>query len=64
MRLREQYEINGLTAWALITKAERFRVHTVTMLPESDVRRMRMILARIDRIIGFHLSSARVRPHH
>jgi nickel-dependent lactate racemase len=56
-RLREAYEVNGQTAWALLTKAERFRVHLVSTLPDEDVRRMRMTparsleeaLARIDR---------------
>jgi nickel-dependent lactate racemase len=45
-RLREQYEVNGQTAWALLTKTERFRVHIVTKLGDEDVRRMRMIPAR------------------
>jgi lactate racemase len=44
-RLREKYEVNGQTAWALLTKAERFRVHIVTLLPEQAVRSMRMIPA-------------------
>ena len=43
MLLRGAYEVNGQTAWALLTKAESFRVHIVTKLPEADVRRMRMI---------------------
>jgi nickel-dependent lactate racemase len=42
-RLRTAYEVNGQTAWALLTKAERFRVHLVSSLDEDDVRRMRMI---------------------
>jgi nickel-dependent lactate racemase len=42
LRLREHYEVNGQTAWALLTKTERFRVHIITELPEPDVRRMRM----------------------
>jgi lactate racemase len=42
-RLREAYEVNGQTAWALLSKAERFRVNLVTKLPDDDVRRMRMI---------------------
>lgn len=46
MRLREHYEVNGQTAWALLTKTERFRVHIVTKLQEADVRRMRMIPAQ------------------
>jgi nickel-dependent lactate racemase len=41
-RLREQYEVNGQTAWALLTKTERFRVHIVTTLPEADALKMRM----------------------
>lgn len=45
-RLREAYEVNGQTAWALLTKAERFRVQMVSQLSEDDVRRMRMIPAR------------------
>ena len=44
-RLREAYEVNGQTAWALLTKAERFRVHIVTKLAGDEVRRMRMIPA-------------------
>jgi nickel-dependent lactate racemase len=45
-RLRESYEVNGQTAWSLLTKAERFRVQLVSALPEEDVRRMRMKPAR------------------
>jgi nickel-dependent lactate racemase len=45
-RLREEYEVNGQTAWALLTKAERFHVHIVTKLPDEDVKRMRMIPSR------------------
>jgi nickel-dependent lactate racemase len=41
-RLREGYEVNGQTAWALLTKAERFQVKIVTNLAEEEVRRMRM----------------------
>ena len=43
LRLREHYEVNGQTAWALLTKTERFRVHIVTKLPEPDALKMRMI---------------------
>jgi nickel-dependent lactate racemase len=46
MRLRDHYEVNGQTAWALMTKAEHFRVHIVTTLDEESVRRMRMIPAK------------------
>ncbi len=45
-RLREGYEVNGQTAWALLTKTERFRVHIITKLSDDDVRKMRMIPAR------------------
>ena len=44
--LRGRYEVNGQTAWSLLTKAERFRVHLVSALADEDVRRMRMIPAR------------------
>ena len=56
-RLRDAYEVNGQTAWSLLTKAERFRVQLVSNLPEADVRRMRMTPART---IGEAL--ARVEP--
>jgi len=46
VRLREAYEVNGQTAWSLLTKAERFQVHLVSDLPEENVRRMRMSPAR------------------
>ncbi|MFN2414549.1 MAG: nickel-dependent lactate racemase [Pyrinomonadaceae bacterium] len=45
-RLRDAYEVNGQTAWSLLTKAERFRVHLVSDLADEDVRHMRMTPAR------------------
>lgn len=45
-RLRDSYEVNGQTAWAVMTKAERFRVVVVSELAEADVVRMRMVPAR------------------
>ena len=45
-RLRTAYEVNGQTAWALLTKTERFRVHLVSTLAAPEVRQMRMIPAR------------------
>ena len=45
-RLANGYEVNGQTAWALLTKAERFRVCLVSELPPDDVRRMRMVPVR------------------
>ncbi len=41
-RLREGYEVNGQTAWSLLTKAERYRVYLVSSLEPEDVRLMRM----------------------
>jgi nickel-dependent lactate racemase len=45
-RLREHYEVNGQTAWSLLVKAEKFRVHLVSKLADEDVRQMRLIPAR------------------
>jgi lactate racemase len=42
-RLVDGYEVNGQTAWALLTKAERYRVCLVSELPHDDVKRMRMV---------------------
>jgi nickel-dependent lactate racemase len=46
LRLRDAYQVNGQTAWSLLTKAERYRIHLVSGLPDEEVRRMRMIPAR------------------
>lgn len=40
--LREAYEVNGQTAWSLLTKTERFRVQIITGISDEDVRRTRM----------------------
>ena len=45
-RLQTGYEVNGQTAWALMTKAERFRVCLVSELPDDQVKLMRMVPAR------------------
>ncbi|HEX8176712.1 MAG TPA: nickel-dependent lactate racemase [Pyrinomonadaceae bacterium] len=45
-RLRNAYEVSGQTAWSLLVKAEKFRVHLVSRLADEDVRRMRMNPAR------------------
>jgi nickel-dependent lactate racemase len=45
-RLQVAYEVNGQTAWALLTKAERYRILLVSELPDEQVRQMRMIPAR------------------
>ncbi|HKS09481.1 MAG TPA: nickel-dependent lactate racemase [Pyrinomonadaceae bacterium] len=41
-RLRNEYEVNGQTAWALLTKAERYRVCLISELPDEQVELMRM----------------------
>lgn len=46
VRLRSAYEVNGQTAWSLLTKAERCRIHLVSKLPDEEVRRMRMVPSR------------------
>ena len=43
LRLRDDYEVNGQTAWSLLSKAERYDIHLVSKLAENDVRRMRMV---------------------
>jgi nickel-dependent lactate racemase len=55
VRLRESYEVNGQTAWSLLTKAERYRIYLVSDLPDSEVLRMRMIPERslFDVLDGF-----------
>jgi len=45
-RLRKEYEVNGQTAWSLLTKTEAFRVHLISALDEDVVRKMRMTPAR------------------
>jgi len=45
-RLQKAYEVNGQTAWSLLTKAERFRVYLISALADDDVRRMRMTPAK------------------
>ena len=45
LRLREEYEVNGQTAWALLSKAERYRIHLVSSLHDNDVRLMGMLPA-------------------
>ena len=65
-RLRDGYEVNGQTAWALLTKAERYRILLVSELPDEHVRQMRMIPAdslsdAIAQVNGKH--EAYVMPH-
>lgn len=41
-RLREGYEVNGQTAWALLTKTERFHVRILSRLSNEQTRALRM----------------------
>jgi nickel-dependent lactate racemase len=41
-RLRDGYQVNGQTAWALLRKAERFDLRMVTSLDAATVSSMRM----------------------
>lgn len=45
-RLRTEYEVNGQTAWALLTKAEQYRICLLSELPDEQVKLMRMIPVR------------------
>ncbi|MGH9931776.1 MAG: nickel-dependent lactate racemase [Pyrinomonadaceae bacterium] len=45
-RLLDAYEVNGQTAWSLLAKAERYRIHLVSGLPDEEVRHLRMIPAQ------------------
>jgi lactate racemase len=42
-RLCERYQVNGQTAWSLLRKTERFKVHIVTALDRGDTEKMRFI---------------------
>lgn len=44
-RLGEGYEVNGQTAWSLLTKAERHTIFLISELPDEQVQSMRMIPA-------------------
>ncbi|HZE73471.1 MAG TPA: nickel-dependent lactate racemase [Pyrinomonadaceae bacterium] len=64
-RLQRGYEVNGQTAWALLTKAERFRVLLVSELASQDVKLMRMFPFRsLDEAItqASHTDGAYIMP--
>jgi len=42
-RLREKYEVNGQTAWSLMTKTERHKIFLISELPDEQVHSMGMI---------------------
>ncbi len=39
--LCEKYQVNGQTAWSLLTKTERFNVQIITSLDDTETRLMR-----------------------
>lgn len=45
-KLCANYQVNGQTAWSLLTKAERFDIKIITSLPESETLPMRLQKAR------------------
>lgn len=45
-KLCEKYQVNGQTAWNLLSKAENFNVRIVTSLSENETRPMRLHKAR------------------
>lgn len=45
-RLRNGYEVNGQTAWSLLTKTERYQVCLVSQLRDEQVEQMRMVPVR------------------
>jgi lactate racemase len=64
--LFKNYEVNGQSAWSLLTKAERFRVYLVSNLDDESVRRMRMIPVRtLDEALAeaSHDTKGYIMPH-
>ncbi len=45
-KLCANYQVNGQTAWSLLTKAERFDIKVITSLSEGETRPMRLQKAR------------------
>lgn len=65
LRLRAEYEVNGQTAWALLSKAERYRIHLVSSLHDNDVRLMGMHPAHSieDVVAADHAKTGYIMPH-
>lgn len=63
-RLRNDYEVNGQTAWALLTKAERYRVCLLSELPDEQVKLMRMTPLRsiAEALEGAHSQKGFIMP--
>lgn len=41
-KLCSSYQVNGQTAWSLMTKAERFNIRIITAIPERETNLMRL----------------------
>ena len=57
-RLREGYEVNGQTAWSLLTKTERYQIFLISDLPDEQVRSMRMVPAHSLNEVMNHVDNA------
>lgn len=54
VKLCENYQVNGQTAWSLLRKAEKFDVKIVTSLDEETTRKLRMErLSSVEKISEF-----------
>jgi len=62
LRLQKDYQVNGQTAWALLTKAERYRVHLVSSLNDNDVRLMGMLPASIEDVVSIDHTTGYIMP--
>ena len=40
--LEKKFQVNGQTAWSLLEKAERFKIHLISNLPPEEIRQMRL----------------------
>ena len=40
--LARKFQVNGQTAWSLLEKAERFKIHLISSLPDEQTRQMRL----------------------
>lgn len=58
-RLCESYQVNGQTAWSLLTKTERFNVRIVTSLSEreTDLMRLKKVGSLSEALAGIDVNS-------
>lgn len=60
-RLCDAYQVNGQTAWSLLTKAERFDVRVITSMSGDETSKMH--LKKIDDLDGLERSNGYVLRH-